>query len=185
MRGLRPARWVRRRAYTRRMAMSKHHPIRLHAGQSLSRTQSRAILLMAMWLLRPAFGQAAPPGSYECDVDMAVGFYWGESSRSWTPKVFRSMRTYVVRALPERDKFGNPPRSPWGVFDDDGDVPVLPCPELPRDRSRLICGGIGLGFVLNPEALRFQHNYLGGYVAGRDNNDDTPMVESGRCRLVR
>ncbi len=39
--------------------------------------------------------------------------------------------------------------------------------------------------MVNTTTLRFQRYYAGQYLNGRDNNNDTPFVEIGRCTQRR
>ncbi len=126
---------------------------------------------------------------YECKSDLVSGYHFDEATRAWTPIQFRSDRTYVIRQLTEKEResqFLYPKNSTWGVFEPGDKIQTFSCPEPDNKDSdrRMTCGGIGHNLVFGRTSLRYQRYYVGGYVAGVDNNDDTPFIEIGRCRFV-
>ena len=137
---------------------------------------------LSLGLTRPLLAQAA--FHYECTSDSAVGYSFDEGRRSWTPTQFKMDKaSYSVRHLTddEMEKVIYKGKA-WGVFEPEDKVTVHTCPEL--DSDRLVCGGVATSFILDSHSLRYQKYYAGGYVSGQDNNDDTPSVEIGRCRIV-
>lgn len=115
---------------------------------------------------------------------MAVGFTFSEGSRSWTPTTFGNGAIYIFRPLTDKELQSAilfPKGATWGVFETDGSH-FLDCVEADQ---RLTCGGMAVSFMVNTTTFRFQRYYAGQYLNGRDNSDDTPFVEIGRCTQRR
>lgn len=49
---------------------------------------------------------------------------------------------------------------------------------------RIICGGQGIGFMLDLLTLRFQSIYGIGFIGGEDGPDDTPALTIGKCSTI-
>jgi hypothetical protein len=142
-------------------------------------------LLSVGVLTQPALAQL----HYECKADAAVGFAFDESARSWRSTNFQARGRYIIRQLISdemQNEFIIPKGSTWGVFTDQFKTPRFGCPEPKTSvyESGLHCGLRWDEFEFDPNPLRYQTNYLGGYVDGRDNNEDTPAIEIGRCKAI-
>jgi hypothetical protein len=119
---------------------------------------------------------------YECKADLAVGYIFDDTTRSWTIRQLQvPNEKYTIRPLTEEEKPFNTAvkDAAWGAFEGTDTVTILQCPE-PKD-DVFSCGGLAINFVLDARSRRYQKYYLGGYVHGRDDNNDTPSVEMGRC----
>jgi hypothetical protein len=127
-----------------------------------------------------------------CKTDVSVGYKFDENTRSWTSANFLPKGDFVIRQLTDTERQQTseviyPKGSTWGVFTPDRpNFPRYGCPE-PRTslhESGLHCGGGGDEFDFDSRSLRYQTYYRGGYVYGRDNNDDTPAIDIGRCKIL-
>ena len=144
-------------------------------------------LLAALW--RFSVNQPALAQRYECKADLVVGYAFDETTRSWTVKQFKPpARKYVVRRLTSQEMQSpmNIKGATWGAFEGDERITFFLCPEPKTNvyEDGLECGGVALNFMLNAKAGRYQEYYAGGYINGRDDNDDTPSIEIGRCKEV-
>jgi hypothetical protein len=144
-------------------------------------------LLAALW--RFSVNQPALAQRYECKADLVVGYAFDETTRSWTVKQFQPpVQKYVVRRLTSQEM--QPPinikGATSGEFEGHERSSLVQCPETKTNiyGDGLRCGGMGLNFVLNARAGRYQKYYAGGYIHGHDDNDDTPSIEIGRCEEV-
>lgn len=93
---------------------------------------------------------------------------------------------YIVRPLTaeeQKDKFlPFPAGATWGVFQGKDRYPRYKCQDPNNDT--LVCGALADQFILDMATRRYQTYYVGGYVHGRDDNDDTPSIQIGRCTQV-
>jgi hypothetical protein len=124
---------------------------------------------------------------YECKADLSTGYHFDEKTRAWSPTNFIPKGKYVIRKLSDEElKYPSTPKgSTWGVFNDEYKTAQFGCPEPATSvyLDGLRCG-YGGEFQFNAMPLRYQTYYVGGYVHGRDNNDDTPYIEIGRCKEI-
>jgi hypothetical protein len=138
---------------------------------------------LSLGLPSPLLAQAA--FHYECKGDSSVGYRFDEGVLSWKSGEFRvGEPSYSVRHLTDEEMRDDViyKGKTWGVFAPHDKATLLSCPDM--EAGDLRCGGGSLSFILDSHSLRYQKYYQGGYVSGRDDNDDTPFIEIGRCRLV-
>ena len=133
--------------------------------------------------------QSALAQRYECQADLAVGYAFDEITRSWTAKQFHTPeRKYVIRRLTDKEMQSPVARKgmTWGAFEGEESNTIFECPEPKAsiDEDGLQCGGMAVNFMFDASSRRYQKYYLGGFLRGRDDNDDTPSIEIGRCKEV-
>jgi hypothetical protein len=151
--------------------------------------RERDIVGLLAALLSFGVSQPALAQRYECKADLTVGYAFDEINRSWTAKQFHpSEQKYVIRRLTDNEM-----QSPiakkgmtWGAFEGEENYTIFKCPEPKTsvNEDGLQCGGMAVNFIFDASSRRYQKYYLGGYVRGRDDNDDTPSIEIGRCKEI-
>jgi hypothetical protein len=132
-------------------------------------------------LPQPLLAQAAY--HFECTEDLVVGYAFNEVTRAWGPSEFKGNKgkhRYILRHLTDDEKSFQPQRIMWGVFEGERGT-ILTCPD--SDYGKFLCGNQTFAFALGVSSMRYQKYYQGGYVSGRDDNDDTPFIEIGRCKF--
>jgi hypothetical protein len=115
-------------------------------------------------------GPALADASYLCIGDLSTGFrYDGER---WTTTTFNvdndKFAVKVVGVKVEVTRIGS-------------SYPIHQCDLYAEDAVQFACGGLGYGFVMNFQSLRFQDFYGIGYVDGKDDSPDTPATTIGKC----
>jgi hypothetical protein len=116
-----------------------------------------------------------------------TGFAFDEGTRLWQPMQFRvPAQVHTIRPLTaeeQKDRFWPfPAGATWGVFEGKDPYSRYRCPDPNNDT--LYCGALADHFILDLATRRYQAYYVGGYVHGRDDNDDTPSIQIGRCKEV-
>lgn len=51
--------------------------------------------------------------------------------------------------------------------------------------TRIICGGLGYGMLIDTQSLRFQEIYSMGYIDGKDDDANTPSITIGTCSRIK
>lgn len=169
-----------------RLPARRWHILIIHGkNERMTRLALLAVVIASI----PSWPAVATSLQYECQSDMAVGFRFDEVGRRWGPTTFRSTGAYLVRPLTTDERASpvlNSKDATWGVFKPGSSYHNYTCSNTAKEGEspHIACGGIGMNFVLSGSSLRYQAAYLGGYVHGRDDNDDTPFIEAGRCHMA-
>lgn len=121
-------------------------------------------------------GSAQAADRFFCVGDQASGFVL--ENGKWRTATFNTKDDkYVVERIPPFQGLGGETLT-WAVKRMGQSSDVFQCRESGEDR--IICGGLGYGFVFNPKTLRYLEFYGLGYVDG-DAPNNTPAITLGTC----
>lgn len=144
-------------------------------------------------------------GNYFCKASGTGGISFNEQTKTWGPTTFRPRGQYVLSVKEAPKEFQSEFNS--ATVENPGQYFVT-VSEMGEAGSKPIrCDPMGAGWGSNRPVLifksgylqcehslsilkvsfgtmRYLNAYLQGYVAGRDNNDDTPSVEIGTCARI-
>lgn len=136
---------------------------------------ARALLITAI-LSQPSLGR-----EWLCVPEMSTGFKW--MNDRWESVNFNTPHQYVLAEV-EPYEMGTETIG-LEVTEIGKDYPAHRCPPLAN--IQVACGGLGMGFIFNVEALRYQELFGFGYVDGgeADGETGTPYLEIGKCSPLR
>jgi len=120
-----------------------------------------------------------------CVADKSTGFQFKDGK--WGQVRFKIDESkFILRKFREdEDGFGK--SGPYGVMQLGSDYPLYKCSELTDwgDGMRFFyCDSVNGDFRFSTVSGRFIRSYMGGYWDGKDNNNDTPLIEIGRCSKI-
>jgi hypothetical protein len=132
---------------------------------------SRAIIVAAFCLF--ATSASAGPNQYLCVVEQSAGLHYNKQTNTWGPQVFGINRKYVLRRLTVDDRdskkgkwwalFKTHEKANWAFFEfgKDNPMPLAACID---SEYSFACQRIIHYSDFDPETLRFEVAYDGGYV---------------------
>jgi len=116
---------------------------------------------------------------YFCTGEKAVGFRL--DGGDWKNSTFNTDGDrYVIERMPPRVELGGETFT-WSVKRMGTRFNSFDCEDM--GETRILCGGLGAGFVFNPMTLRYLEFYGIGYVDG-DEPGNTPNITLGTCVLL-
>lgn len=129
------------------------------------------------------FAAAANADPYLCVAEESTGFAY--ENEKWGRTYFDVSETkYIVRKIKKDEGFYSD-SNPYGVFELGSNFPDHRCfdPSGFEDKAIICRAGIGQFFFI-PETGRYLRTYTAGYWDGKDDNDNTPLIERGRCSKI-
>jgi len=123
---------------------------------------------------------------YICIGDQAVGFRL--LNGRWSNAVFNvnDDRLMVMEIPPKKSIFGDATIN-FVVRKFGSDRNLHECSRQTFDgkpTTRIVCGGLGFGFLMDTKSLRYQDFYGLGYLDGEDRPGNTPSLTIGKCTRV-
>jgi hypothetical protein len=111
-----------------------------------------------------------------CTAERSTGFKF--LNEAWVQTAFKiDADKYVVQRVPRPyEQFGE--TISWEVKKVGEQMPAFQCRD--SGETRIICGGLGWGFIMNPKMLRYQEFYGMGFIDG-DSAENTPALTLGKC----
>jgi hypothetical protein len=170
-------------------------------AQERKKTGRQALLLLVATVAVPTgFCRAGEPDNWLCITDQAAGFSYDQGSHRWIAAIFKpENKKYVVRPTRPEDMdyqhdFNNgfndsvpyKPTTKWSIAEI-GDNFGFSCSGDFNEKGFLLCTTGLWDVMFGKNTLRFQIYYKFGYITGsseRDDNNDTPSVEIGRCTPI-
>jgi hypothetical protein len=139
-------------------------------------------------IVTASFAQQSNEGAYSCAAESSGGIAYNEQTKRWEGTSFRPLSKFIlklkyVRTATNGDEYAV-------TVTPDGRNDLLPCISSQTQLVQidqfdyLVCRTEFFNYKFNLKAGRFVEAYLMGYVNGRDNNDDTPLLSGGVCRKL-
>jgi uncharacterized protein YerC len=116
-----------------------------------------------------------------CLADLSTGFQF--KNGNWTIANFTTGNDrFIVKPLTQQERLIQPFN--YIVTRIGESTATHECNRRP-DSSQMICGGLGIGMIVNFTTLRFQEIYGLGFIDGNDRpGGDTPAMTIGKCSKV-
>jgi hypothetical protein len=137
-------------------------------------------------LAATAPGVALAQEQYICIGEKATGFKW--NGTEWTPTTFNvDDDKFLVQEISPLKLGEQPVKLPYAfeVKRFGKNEIYLTCEHFKLGNlSRLYCGGVVNGMIIDTNSLRYQEFYGVGYLDGTDNKG-TPNVTIGKCSRVK
>jgi hypothetical protein len=152
--------------------------MQLGLGESYMRFLAGAVALMASFVAyEPALG--SDPTLF-CVSEAAGGI--APKNGQWIGTSFANPNNnYLVAPSPS-----NPQLADYSVTEVGKSEPFQYCKfAIPAERTRLICGGLGWGFIIDFVALRYVEVYTLGYIDNDLSGKNTPAVAGGKCSVIQ
>lgn len=124
--------------------------------------------LMILTMLMPfcSYSQS----SYLCIATATTGFSYNNSSKEWLSTSFKtSDDKYILKKNREGWE--------WSLF---GSKSGMQCGEI-NEYGWLVCSLWFGSLQFNKNNLRYLRTYDAGYVDGKNNNENTPLISIGKC----
>lgn len=119
--------------------------------------------------------------SFVCLGEKATGFHWNGSD--WAIANFKvSEDKFLVKETPPSELFGTTYNYEVRRFG--ADKRLFRCERFKIGKSyssRIRCGGLGSGMLIDVKSMRFQEVYGFGYIDGKDQPGNTPSITIGKC----
>lgn len=126
-------------------------------------------------------GEKAVPGTYLCIADKATGFSYKEKYQKWDSANFNvSDVKYIITKSKPLLISENNQKEVWAIKHF-GDESVFAYSKEDFSNKDIIIIRGGYEFFINKISLRYLKIYNQGYWDGKDNNDNTPHMEIGKC----
>lgn len=119
--------------------------------------------------------------TYLCIPDESLGFYY--KNDEWVAASFKVTEDkYILRRLTAEDWGFKDKSMPYGVFMLGQNTAAIHRCRVFEDAFQCRTG-IGQ-FYFSSESGRYIKTYTAGYWNGKDNNENTPHIERGRCSKI-
>lgn len=116
-----------------------------------------------------------------CLADLSTGFRF--ENGNWNIARFTTGNDrFLVRPLTDNERVNS--SFNYIITRIGESTPSHECLRRPGS-SRIICGGLGLGMIVDFATLRFQEVYGRGFIDGIDGPGDTPSITIGKCSKVK
>jgi hypothetical protein len=135
-----------------------------------------------------SLAQQSNEGAYSCTAESSGGIVYNEKTKKWQGTSFRPLSRFTLKlkyvrtaAIGDEYAASITPNSGNDVF---------PCISyqtqlaLVDQMGYLSCQTAFFNYRFNLNDGRFVEAYLMGYINGRDNNDDTPVLSGGVCKKI-
>jgi hypothetical protein len=123
-------------------------------------------LVLAIFIPLCAYSQS----SYLCIADATTGFRYDNNSKEWVKTSFKTAdEKYILKKNQEGWE--------WLEF---GSKTGMQCGEI-NEYGWLHCTLWVGSLKFNKNNLRYLRTYDAGYVDGKNNNDNTPVISIGKC----
>lgn len=114
-----------------------------------------------------------------CVGEVATGFRW--DGNQWVTAKFKVDKDkYLVQEVPLENGVTN-----FHVKRLGESKVAHRCNRSPTSPTRIACGGLASGMLIDTEKLRFHELFGIGYVDGFDGPDYTPTLTIGTCTRVK
>lgn len=148
-------------------------------GQSMKGWGLLASMFAGVLAINPS--GAAALEQYLCIGEKANGFRW--NGTEWIHSTFKTdadkFLVYEVKPYELLDKIFTFEVKRFG-----SDKVVQSCERYKTETyvgTRIICGGLGHGMLIDTKSLRYQEVYGLGYIEGKDTDGNTPSLTIGTC----
>ena len=142
---------------------------------------NRAIWLLAALWAQPV-GTALALEKYICIAEQTTGFWWNATTKAWEQAKFKGGDKWLIEELVPTKVLSRTFNYQVKKFGQDVAQHLCERPLIGNERvTRIMCGGLPYGLMMDTKTLRYQEFYSHGYVDGGDSTANTPAVTIGTC----
>jgi hypothetical protein len=136
------------------------------------------VLALGTWV---GLSAAEAQEQFLCVGTKATGFEW--SGKDWVQRNFKvDDDKWLVQEVKPRELRGesfNYEASKLG--ENRGGVAC----QRQKGSSRILCGGLAHGILIDVETMRYHEVYGFGYIDGQDRDGNTPAITLGKCTRIK
>lgn len=140
---------------------------------------TKSLMLAALLASAYASPALAEGETLLCVGELSTGFRL--DGKNWTIAKFNTDKDrYVVKPVKLKDYSGSPVN--YEVTQLGEQYAIHECFRAEGNAGiEMVCGGLGMGFIVNFKTLRYQETYGIGYLDGEDKPGNTPAISIGKC----